>query len=693
MIAKIKLSVRELVEFVLRSGSIDNRFQGTDRAAEGSRIHRRLQKAGGNDYNAEVSLKAQREINDVLYLLDGRADGIFTENGETIIDEIKTTTALPEQLTADFSAVHWAQAECYGAMYCEAQELNDITLQLTYFVIDTQDIIRHRKHYTRTELESKMRNYLLLYEPFAIMTANHSINRKKSISNLNFPFENYRNGQYELARAVYMTIKKNERLAAIAPTGIGKTISTLFPAIKAMGEDKIDRIFYLTSKTVTRKAANDAICILKSQQKADIKSLTLTAKDKICLLSERECTPLACPYAKNYYDKINNILLELLNKYDDFTSEILTTFAQNYEICPFELALDLSNFCDIIVCDYNYLFDPVVKLQRFFDKDNGDYVFLIDEAHNLGDRARDMYSAKITKVEFYEMKKALCKSGKKLNASLRAINSYFISLRHLYSDERNIVKIELDDNLSRILADFNAQCAIWLDDNKQNALHKKMLDLYFKSRFYTRICEVYDEHFITEYEISKTDISITLDCLDACEFIDSSLKLGKSAILFSATLYPLEYYKKTLGLGECKRIVLDSPFDTSHLCLASCVNISTKYNDRADTLDEICNVINTAINAKQGNYIVYFPSYKYLDNVSERYTQMFNDANVLIQKSSMSEDERDIFLNSFKANSDNFLLGFCVLGGIFSEGIDLSGDKLIGSIIVGVGLPQISYKQ
>ncbi|MEG2660123.1 MAG: ATP-dependent DNA helicase [Oscillospiraceae bacterium] len=689
----VKLSVRNLVEFVLRSGSIDSRFSGTERALEGGRIHRRLQKEGGEAYRAEVALKATRSINDIEYILNGRADGIFTENGQTIIDEIKTTDTPIEMLTASYSPLHWAQAKCYGAFLCESEKLESAVVQLTYYQIDTDEIIRHQKQFTKDELENFLNDTLLKYEPWAIFANEHQQKRTNDTALLKFPFAEYRKGQYELARAVYKTIDSGFRLAAVAPTGIGKTMSTLFPAIKAMGENKTERIFYLTAKTITRKAAEDALDVLRDKKNPDIKSLTLTAKDKICFLDTRECTPDACIYANGYYDRINDALLRFLRGNNIFTKENIEIFAKENKLCPFELALDLSLFCDVIICDYNYLFDPVVRLKRFFDVEKGDYVFLVDEAHNLSERARSMYSARLNKADFYAVKKALGKKKSKLSACFTELNNAFIEMRHECGTAHEILKKEPDKTFIKAILAFNAVCSEWLCKNKGHELHGEILALYFETRFFMRIYEFYSDNYVTIIFTNSNDVSINLSCLDASSFIDKCLSLGKASVLFSATLSPLNYFIKTLGLEGCKRIVLDSPFPTENLCLVSAEHISTKFTSRTDSLDEVCKLIYCAICAKAGNYIVFFPSYKYLNDVCTRFSELYPAINTHVQESKMDENARDEYLRYFNGNTEETLVGFCVLGGIFSEGIDLVGDRLIGSIIVGVGLPQISTQQ
>ncbi len=698
---QIRLSVRELVEFVLRCGSIDSRFSGFDRMNEGSRIHRKLQKAAGDAYEAEVSFKAQRTIDGVRYTLEGRADGVIAEqDGGFTIDEIKTTAAPAELLTADFNPLHWAQAKCYGAFLCERGGLPGAGVQITYYQIDTDEIIRHRRAFTAAELEDFLKDTLRRYAPWARMAAQWRGTRNASLRALRFPFPAYRPGQYEMARAVYRTIAGGGRLFCAAPTGIGKTMSTLFPALKAMGEEKGERIFYLTAKTITRQAAEEALARLR-QNTADsetplrLKAVTLTAKDKICPLAERNCTPQGCPRADGYYNRVNDALYEFLSARDIFTRADIEAFAEERRLCPFEFSLDLTNWCDCIVCDYNYLFDPVVSLKRFF-AEGGDFIFLVDEAHNLVDRSREMYSASLHKSAVYGVKKALGKAHRRLSAALTKTNREFIALRRRCeeAETRALTLPKGVPELEKQLVRLCAACEGWLEEHREGELYTEVLALYFDVRFFLRIAEEYDEKYTALVFASGSEVCVRLLCLDAAPFLEDSLALGRAGILFSATLTPAEYFIRTLGGGEkAKAIGLRSPFAPERLFLAAADTVSTKYADRERTREAVCRLIGAAVNTKAGNYLVFLPSYQYLRDVSDEFAMIYPEIPLAVQEIGMDEAAREAFLAQFSAQQTKTLVGFCVLGGIFAEGIDLVGDRLIGSIIVGVGLPQIGPEQ
>lgn len=693
----VALSVRELVEFVLRRGSLDSRFSGTDRALEGARIHRRLQKAAGDGYEAEVSMHAVRVVDGIEYVLDGRADGIFKQGDLTVIDEIKTTAARTELLTEDFNPLHWAQVKFYAAFYCADNALDEICVQVTYFQIDTQEIICHKKLFTAVQLEDFLLETLHLYTRWAKLSSSWRGVRNASLKSLTFPFENYRDGQYRLAGAVYKTIASKGRLFACAPTGTGKTISTVFPALKSLGEGAGEKIFYLTAKTITRTAAEDAINLMreKSGDGLKLKSITLTAKDKICFLEERSCTPEMCPYANGYYDRINDALYDFLATHSRFTRDDITQYAKEKQLCPFELSLDLTNFCDVIICDYNYLFDPVVSLKRFFTE-GGDFIFLIDEAHNLVDRARSMYSALISKKAFYDVKKAIGKTSRKLTNALTKINNRFIELRGKCEDaeERQLIIPEGDEDMPKLLMKFTEQASDWLDEHRENEHQKDVLQLFFDARFFLMIWELYGEEYTSLVTLRSNEVTLELICLDAAPFLNDSMSLGCASVLFSATLSPSDYFIKTLGGGEeAKRTQLLSPFAQNNYCLLCADYVSTKYADRERTCDEICRLINAAVTAKNGNYLVFLPSYKYMEMVYERFCEMFDGVETVMQSAAMDEKAREEYLSQFDEIHEKPFAAFCVLGGIFAEGIDLAGEKLIGSIIVGVGLPQINPVQ
>ncbi len=690
---EVKLPVRQLVEFVLRGGSIDNRFGGADRALEGGRIHRRLQKEAGAGYRAEVKFSHTCELDGTRYTVEGRADGIFTgEDGLETVDEIKTTAAPLEFIGEDFNRLHWAQAYCYAYFLAVQEGKAEIGVRLTYFQIETEEVKRFFRRCTRETLEVFYLDLLRRYQVWAGFQSSWQQLRNRSIQALSFPFPAYRQGQRQLAVAVYRTIQREGRLFCQAPTGIGKTVSTLFPAVKAMGEGLTSRIFYLTAKTITRQTAEQTFGLLR-QQPLRFKTVTLTAKDKICFLEERRCNPVDCPYADGHFDRVNGVLFEMLQKEDAFSREVIERYAREGRVCPFELGLDLTLWSDCVICDYNYLFDPVVSLKRFFADNGGDFVFLVDEAHNLVDRSREMYSARLSKSAFRALKTGLGKGKgeKALKSALGKADTALRTLRNECEPGVTTVREEAPAGFSETLASLVSKMEDWLRGNLSHPAQEKVLELYFQVLAYQRTAELYDAHYVTMLRPFGYDLTVTLFCRDPSAFLDTALSKGKAAALFSATLSPMPYYRAVLGGGEeAKLLQLPSPFPQENLALLVADRVSTRYQDRENSLDEIASLLLVLAKGKTGNYLFFFPSYTYCRQVYERFLPLCGEEiRPVMQESGLTEPEREAFLAQFEESPSRSLAAFCVMGGIFSEGIDLRGDRLIGAAIVGVGLPQI----
>lgn len=694
MDSHIKIPVRQLVEFILRGGSIDNRYGGMERAQEGARIHRKLQKAEGDGYQPEVYLSMTTEWEGASFTVEGRADGIFTqEDGSAVVDEIKTTLAPIEEITEEFNRMHWAQAMCYAYFYASQQELKEIKIRLTYYQVETGEIKRFYRTFSLPELQAFYESLLSKYRVWADFESGWKETRNASIREFGFPFDEYRAGQRELASAVYRTIASEGKLFCQAPTGIGKTMSTLFPSVKAIGEGKAEKIFYLTAKTITRQAAVEALERMR-EQPLRLKSVTLTAKDKICFLEERNCNPEACPYADGHYDRVNEVLLASLEQHDSFTREVIEEAARAGKVCPFEFALDLTLWCDCIVCDYNYLFDPTVALKRFFSEGKGDYVFLVDEAHNLVDRARSMYSASLVKSAFFEQRKRLGKQEKAFRAALQKVNSSLISLRKECGEEHFLVSDEALTELNAQLTAVSACCEEWLKAHRGAPEEQEVLSLYFDTLAYLKIADLYDECYTTTVETWGSEVKVKQLCLDPSKLLAECTKHGKATVFFSATLTPPGYFARVLGGGErCYYQQMDSPFAQERCCLLIADRVNTRFQAREESVPVLSDYIFTAVSGKKGNYMVYFPSYRYMNRVCEAFQEQHPEIPVVVQNTEMEEAEREAFLARFQEQEEETLVGFCVLGGLFSEGIDLKGSRLIGSIVVGVGLPQINREQ
>lgn len=701
-ILALTLPIRRLVEFLLRTGSIDSRFTGFDRALEGARLHRKLQRAAVKeypDYQAEAALKQDYTCADIAYTLEGRADGIFTDkDGTPTIDEIKTTTLPPEFITGEQSPEHWAQAQIYAAIYARQQGLPAMRVRLVYYQVDEDLEFTFNHDYSADALDAIVTDLLTQYAPWAKRSAEWQRMSRASRQALPFPFASYRPGQRAMMNVVYKTCTEGGQLLCQAPTGIGKTMSVLFPALKAVGEG--GPIFYLTARGTTRAAAENALTLLRAADPdLKLRSVTLTAKDKICLQEHRECTPEACPYANGYYDRVKAALWDGLDTHA-LTADALQALARKHKVCPFELGLDLSLWCDVVVGDYNYLFDPVVHLMRFFET-AGDYLFLIDEAHNLPGRARDMHSASLCKSVFYDAKKRLGKGKSSLKNALTKVNNIFIEWRHRCEEVlddsrfgRTYFEKSRAEDFDRALTKLCEPLEIWLDEHRDpSETHDALLQLYFDIRAWLRVADTFDNHFVLQISAVGSEVRAAMLCLDPSDFLAADFAKGRAAVLFSATLAPAGYYKDLCGLPDARAVALRSPFDPANMGLWCARQVSTRYKDRADSIAKVSDLLAVMASAQPGHYLAFFPSYSYLQQVWEDFAARYPDQPTLCQESSMDEGQRTEFLAQFLARDGKPLLGFAVLGGVFGEGVDLTGESLIGVAVVSPGLPQIGPRQ
>lgn len=691
MYNKIKVSVRNLVEFVLRSGDIDNSFMSMSRAVDGTKAHQKVQKSYGLEYKPEVTLKHSINYDIFTIELQGRADGIMTLPDQIIIDEIKSTTRDLEDISEDFNELHWAQAKCYGYIYSIQNELDFIDIQLTYFHIESEQRKLFIRRYSLEELEKFFYFLIDRYTEWASVTFFWGETRNNSIRDLVFPFDSYRKGQRELAVAAYKTIKEGKNLFAQAPTGIGKTMSTLFPAIKSIGEEITSKIFYLTAKTITREVPINSMGLM-TKNGLRMKTIAITAKDKICLNDEVKCNPRDCPYAKGHYDRVNKAIMDIFGSEDLMTRDVILSYAEKHNVCPFEFTLDISLWADVIICDYNYIFDPQVYLKRFFEGSLEDYVFLVDEAHNLVDRSREMFSTQINKSSFLELRNIFKEEHKTIYNSLTKINTILNRIKKELDVDKEFYQKEEITDLYYPIKKLITVLEPWLIEEKNHKEYEKVLELYFNIITFNKISDFYDNHYVTFISAEAKEVILKLYCVDPSYLLKEALTRAKSSILFSATLTPMDYYMDLLGGGsEDYDIKLSSPFPRENLCLMVANTISTKYKDRENTYLNIVEYIEEFTSVKQGNYFVFFPSYVYMNRVYEIIVDRNPELNIAIQDSFMNEIEREEFLAKF--DNENNLIAFAVMGGIFSEGIDLTGDKLIGSVIVGVGLPQICVER
>lgn len=685
----IRISVRTLVEFILCEGDIDNRRQTApdkETMQLGSRIHRRIQRQMGSNYSAEVSLKMQIPCDGFELQVEGRADGIFYEEETVFIDEIKGVMRSLERMEEPVG-VHLAQAKCYAYIYGKQHELEYMGVQMTYCQMETEEIKRFQEMFSVEDLETWFLGVVKQYEKWAKFELEWKRERNMSIKGVEFPYE-YREGQKELVTSVYKTILRKKKLFIQAPTGVGKTMATVFPTVKAIGEELGDKIFYLTAKTITRTVAEQAFQILK-EKGLKMKAVTLTAKEKICFCEQTECNPEYCPYAKGHYDRVNNAVYDMITTTSDMSRENIEIYAKKHNVCPFEMSLDVSLWVDAIICDYNYVFDPNAHLRRFFTEGKkGNYFFLIDEAHNLVERGREMYSATLIKEDFLSMKRKVKVFFPKLTRHLDACNKILLEYK------RECETYQLHENISgfvlKLMNVFTEMQRILEDDSHQD---DEFMDFYFQIRNFLAVYEELDKNYVIYTEMQEDgNFKIKLFCVNPATNLEKFISQGNSTVFFSATLLPINYYKKLLSVDtDDYAIYAESSFDISKRLLLLGNDVSTKYTMRGQEMyQKYAEYIYKIIKTKKGNYLAFFPSYRFMEDVLacfEKYLK--EDIVMIVQDQSMNEKKREEFLAQFEAEREESLVGFCVLGGVFSEGIDLTAESLIGAMIIGTGLPQV----
>ena len=685
----IRISVRNLVEFILREGDIDNRKAGLpDKEAMqlGGRIHRKIQRQMGSDYHAEVPLKITVPCEGFVIQIEGRADGIQKTADGVVVDEIKGVLRELEYIEKPVG-VHLAQAKCYGYIYGKQQELDRITVQMTYCQMETEEVKRFQETFSIEELERWFLDIVMQYEKWARFQVEWRQTRDATIKEAEFPYP-YREGQRELVTSVYRTILRKKKLFIQAPTGVGKTMATIFPAVKAVGEGLGDKIFYLTAKTITRTVAEQAFQVLKKNG-LQYKVATLTAKEKICFCEKVECNPDACPYAKGHFDRVNDAVYEMITTMEEMSRENIETQAKKHNVCPFEMGLDVSLWVDAIICDYNYVFDPNAHLKRFFSEGKkGEYLFLIDEAHNLVERGREMYSAVLYKEEFLRMKKAVRYESVKLTRQLEGCNQMLLEMKRecqTYKEYDSISHFAL-----KLLNVMNGLQKL-LEEKEQ--VDEEVLEFYFHIRNFLNIYEEVDENYVIYTELEEGgDFKLKLFCVNPAVKLQNFLSQGNSTVFFSATLLPIRYYKKLLSVEtDDYAVYAHSPFKEANRLLVLGQDVSTKYTRRGyEMYERFAIYIKNVMQAKPGNYLVFFPSYRFMEEVRETFERYRTEEMCcMMQEQNMNEQDREAFLQEFEAEREGSLAGFCVMGGIFSEGIDLTKERLIGAMVVGTGLPQV----
>jgi len=685
----ISISVRDLVGFVLRSGDLSITFRGSTRTVSlaGIRIHQKIQRARPSGYDKEVPISYLYQTERYDLLLQGRMDGVYRQNGQIVIEEIKTTNKELDLFGSFQSDLHWAQIKTYAALFAIEHNLSSVLSRLTYYQMGTGEERSFFKEFQREELCIFLDALVQRYLTWTEKIEDWHIVRNNLIKSVDFPYPSFRKGQEQMARGVYETITKHGQLILQAPTGIGKTVATLFPAIKVLAEGLTQKIFFLTARTTGRVIAEKTLSELRSHG-LRIKTVTLTAREKICFNPEKSCTPEECDFARGFYDRIDSAVEELFIL-DAWTMVTIQRLARKHGICPFAYSLELALWADCIIGDMNYAFDPRAYLKQFFLDNLTEYTFLIDEAHNLVDRAREMFSAQLNKSSFLKLRRKLKNKKSELHKLAGKINAQFLEYRKTCEQDAHFFCEEKEPAaLLSLLTPFTHALERWLLANPRAPQAKYAQDFYFDIVHFLRISDRFDSNYTTYYHQQGNEFAVKLFCIDPSEQMKEAMKRASSAVLFSATMTPLSYFAQILGCDdEAKKESYPSPFPAENLCVLDTNAISTYYRHRVKTKMTLTKVIGSFIQAKQGNYLVFFPSYEYMKMIHPLYSRFYPNHRTLIQTPSMGETERGHFLEKFSAENDKTTVGFVVMGGIFGEAIDLDGDRLSGAAVVGVGLP------
>ena len=711
---QIRISVRNLVEFVMRSGDLDNRrTAGAKKEAmqAGSRLHRKIQKRMGSSYRSEVMLKHQVQEDMFDILVEGRADGIITEPAGVTIDEIKCIYMDVSRLEEP-DPVHLAQALCYGWFYCCDNGLDSVGIQITYCNIETEEIRRFKEARSFDGLKAWFEGLIHEYVKWARYLYHHGLRRQECLKELPFPYP-YREGQKELAVSVYRSIARKRNLFIQAPTGVGKTLSTIYPSLKAIGEGHGEKLFYLTAKTITRSVAEEAFSILRREGKLYFNTVTITAKEKLCVMEKPDCNPLYCPRAKGHYDRVNDAVYEIIGDVDGITRDKVLEYAERFGVCPFEFCLDISNWVDGVICDYNYVFDPNVRLKRYFaeGEPGQGYLFLVDEAHNLVPRAREMYSAALVKEDVLLARRVLKSqpAAGRVVSWLDKCNQKFLDLKRSYGGEEGERRTVLGSSYE-LLPDVNVlalslmtmfgELETFMNENVEFADRDLILEFYFAVRDFLYVYDRLDDHYrIYDQLLPDGSFMVKLLCIDPSVNLKECLDRGSSTLFFSATLLPVQYYKELLsGSQEEYAVYARSPFPRENRLVLAASDVSSRYSRRGPSeYEKIVDYICRIVGGKKGNYMIFCPSHQYLHSIEDILARREAEGGLaftwLAQSSHMAEEDREAFLQSFEEERECSMAALCVMGGIFSEGIDLKEERLIGAVIIGTGLPQVNTEQ
>ncbi|MCP4748277.1 MAG: ATP-dependent DNA helicase [Desulfobacteraceae bacterium] len=693
MKTEFNISVRALVEYELRAGDLRTDFFSTVSAVEGIRAHQKTQQQRPDTYQAEVAVCFKKKYSDCTVIVSGRVDGIYTRDERTVIEEIKTSRRSVQDLEANPNPVHWGQAQCYAYLWALQENLDHLDVQLTY--VDPKNYRTHEltRHVTLSELSEFFNDVLSNYLIWLRTVYQWRELRNNTISNLGFPYVNYRSGQRSMAVEVYRAFRDKVQLFVQAPTGIGKTMAALFPSVKALGEQLIPKVIFLTARTTGRIAAEKALDELRARGAA-LKALTLTAKDKICFNPESACLPEECEFSKGFYDRINQAVSTAFS-HKACTREVLEAVARKHSVCPFELSLELITWVDCLIGDYNYAFDPTVTIKRLFLESGQTQAVLVDEAHNLVDRAREMFSAVLKKQSLLALTRLIKDDLPGLHRQSRRLNKWLSTAENRCRQAGgSLVEHHLPDNFIEQLQEFTRLSENWLRTNIKSFFRDELARFFFDCLEFLRAAEQFDQSYAAIYEISDDDFTVKLFCLDPARQLRQIWQRCRASVFFSATLAPATYFQSVFGCTrQIRKLNLPSPFPPENLSVLAATRISTFYHQRKKSCNRLSRTISDLVLKRRGNYLLFFPSYAYMNLIYDRFCADNQGIETIVQTPAMSEKQRETFINLFQDTAQDSLVGFAVMGGVFGEGIDLKGERLTGAVIVGVGLPGISLER
>ena len=705
---KLSISVHDIVDLILRKGHLDTRVFNIYAMQEGSKIHKKYQEKQGPNYFSEYYLQGSFNYEEYQLDISGRADGvIIKESGEYIVDEIKSTVADLDAFINDHGQWHLGQAMFYACMLARNKDLKKVEIQMTYISQQNNKNIKQiNKIYSTTDLELFTKDVVIQYVRFYKKIYHLKKLRDSSVKKLEFPFSSLRKGQKEMIDFVSSSIDLEKESFIEAPTGIGKTISVLYPSCKRLKQNDVSSIFYLTNKNVIKKTAVDTIKLFKYNG-SKIKAVQFTSKDNICLNeNKKRCNPDECFFAKFYYDKLNDAISDCLEKEDIFSFDFIKKFSLERNICPFQFQLDLSNYCDVLVCDYSYIFN-INDFLGLSDLNNNFHnsILCIDESHNLPSRVTEMYSNEVNVSYLIDMFPLFSTHHKKIRKLVGELIDFIqlYKVENLEYDKSNYLyqlphlDVELYNFVNDICTEFRKQ----IKDNPLE-ISDELLSYYFYfldlNNLMKLILDDFEKQFIFYISTSpdKKILSYNIRNISSREIIKLKTSRFKTTIFFSATLSPKHFYIDLLGgdINDSSSILaLPSPFPKENRLVLVDTRYSLYYKDREKTLPYIYKNIVDAITQKKGNYFIFVPSYSYLDKIKELFDNDDLDIKIHYQSQYMSEKDREYFLSNFKNENKESHVGVLVLHGMFSEGIDLVGDRLIGAIIIGAGLPSVSFEK